>query len=196
MDQYDRGSLTELGSPVLGSQAADAGVSPAVAAANRAGGGAHAGTVEPTELPRDRVAPQPVTAGEDDTAPLPADITLPGRAHHAAAASVLHLPVVTGLWCGRAVRGFTDLRTSLSFSQQTCVSCGAEDGEESHKLHHDLKSDRTVFLCGLCRCNYDVPMLVSILMKFIHTPPNKELIAFYSLYHWLRANNYFLVAAR
>lgn len=140
LDQNDRSGLTELGSPVLSSQAADAGVSPSVVATHRAGGGAHAGAVEPSVHPPDRVAPQPVTAGQAATAALPAGFTLTCRAHQAAAASVLHLSVVTGLWRDRALRSIADLRAGLSFSQQTCMNRGREEGKVNYKLHHELKS--------------------------------------------------------
>ena len=136
LDEDDRGDLTQLGSPVLGSQAADAGVSPAVAAAHRARGGADTGVVEPTVRLPHRVAPQPVTAGDPATG-----LTLPGRAHDAAAASVLQLLVVAGLRWDGALRGIADLRATLFFAQHTCMNCGGEESEVNYKFHYDIKND-------------------------------------------------------
>ncbi|KAG7234990.1 hypothetical protein INR49_003472 [Caranx melampygus] len=113
--------------------AADAGVSPAIAAAHRARGDAHAGPVE-ASVHSDRVTSQPVTAGQAAirAAPIPASFALPSRAHHAAAARVLHQAVVTGARRDWTMSSITNLRTRLSFSQRPCMNCGGEQGEPRH----------------------------------------------------------------
>lgn len=82
VDQKDH----RVGSPVLGPQAADAGVGPAVAAAHRSQGDAHTGTADPAGAPRHPVAPQSIPAGQEHVAALPAYLPFCGPSPHAAAA--------------------------------------------------------------------------------------------------------------
>lgn len=151
--------VSELGPPVLRCQAADAGVGPAVATANRTEGGAHARPAGLPELPQDRVAPQPFPAGEAAAARPPAELPLPGCAHHAAAAAVLHLPVVTHLRRDAALRGVADLRAGRSVPQQACMNRGGEESETSCKMHPGKKSTQQPSARSAC--------VHSLLMKVI-----------------------------
>lgn len=179
LDQDDRTGLSQLGSPVLGSQAADSRVRLAVTAAHRAGGSAHARATKATGIVRDRVAPQPVTTGGEAAARVPADSTFSGRANHAAAARIFHLPVVAG-WRLGTPRHVTDLRAALSFPQQARMNRRGEEEEVSHEVHPNPEPPHSRSTCSRNSVRLLVPML---------TLRQSSCGCFHRLQDWLTSRN-------